>query len=134
MLIGLSLIIVAVLLSCVLLFRLSVHALPLMVALIAASATYGAGSGAFAALVAATLAAIATVAFARLALGLARSDIARTAIALIFAIPAAIAGYHAFHGIAVATMPAGAWQMAVSLIGAGLVAVASWTQWVRLPR
>ena len=129
MLIGLALIIVAVFLCCALLFRLSIYALPLFVAFAAASATYHSGYGIIAALVAAMLAAIATIAIAQIALGLVKSDLARTAIGLVFALPAALAGYHAVHGIAAATMPASSWQVAVSLIGATVVATASWTQW-----
>lgn len=134
MLIGLALVIVAVFLCCALLFRLSVHALPLFVAFAAASATYRADNGIVAALLAAALAAVATIALAQIALVLARSDFARAAIGLAFALPAALAGYHAVHGIAVATMPANSWQIAVSLLGAAVIAATSWTQWCRAPR
>ena len=48
-----------------------------------------------------------------------------------FAAPAAVAGYHAVHGIAAATMPPSAWQLVVSLLGAAIIAAASWTQWSR---
>ena len=131
MLIGFALIIVAVFLCCALLFRLSIYALPLFVGFAAASATYHSGYGIIAAVIAAVLAAIATIAIAQIALGLAKSDLARAVIGLVFALPAAIAGYHAVHGIAAATMPASSWQfaVAVSLIGATVVATASWTQW-----
>ncbi len=134
MLIGLALVIVAVFLCCALLFRLSVHALPLLVAFAAASATYRADHGLIAALAAAALAGIATIALAQIALGLARSNHARAAIGLIFALPAALAGYHAVHGIAATTMPASIWQIAVSLLGAGVIATVSWTQWSRTAR
>jgi len=129
MLIGLALIIVAVFLCCALLFRLSIYALPLFVAFAAASTTYHSGFSIIAALVAAVMASIATIAIAQITLGLAKSDFARAAIGLVFAFPAAFAGYHAVHGVAVATMPASSWQFAVSLIGATVVATASWTQW-----
>jgi hypothetical protein len=134
MLIGLALVIVSVFLCCAVLFRLSVHALPLFVAFAAASVTYRADHGIVAALLAATLAAVATIALAQIALGLARSDLARAAIGLIFALPASLAGYHAVHGIAVATMPASSWQITVSLLGAVVIAAASWAQWSRAPR
>ena len=129
MLLGIALILLAIALCCALLFRLSIYALPLFVAFAAASTTYHGGYGIIAALVAAVLASIAILAIAQLALGLAKSDFARAATGLVFALPAAFAGYHAVHGIAVATMPASSWQVAVSLIGATVVATASWTQW-----
>ena len=131
MLIGFALIIVAVFLCCALLFRLSIYALPLFVAFLAGSATYRTDSGILAALAAAAISAIILLAAARLALAYAKSDLTRAAIGLAFAAPAAIAGYHAVHGIAAATMPPSAWQHAFSLLGAATIAAASWTQWNR---
>ena len=134
MLIGFTLAIVAVYMCCALLFRLSVHALPLFVGFAAASVTYHSHHGLVAAMVAAAFAGIATIALAQIALGLARSDLARAAIGLVFAMPAAIAGYHALHGIAAATMPVSIWPTVVSLIGGGVIAATSWAQWSRSAR
>ncbi len=131
MLIGLTLIIVAVFMCCALLFRLSINALPLFVAFLAGSATYRSDSGILAALAVAAIAAITLLAATQLALGFAKSDLTRAAIGVAFAAPAAIAGYHAVHGIAAATMPQGASQLTVSLLGAAVIAAASWTQWSR---
>ncbi|RQW37600.1 hypothetical protein [Novosphingobium sp. LASN5T] len=132
MLIGFALIIVAVFLCCALLFRLSIYALPLFVAFLAGSALYRSGNGIIAALAAAAIAAIILLAAAQLALAIAKSDLTRAAIGVAFATPAAVAGYHAVHGIAVATMPPSAWQFVISLLGATIVAAASWTQWSRV--
>ncbi|TAJ79723.1 MAG: hypothetical protein EPO45_04180 [Sphingobium sp.] len=134
MLLGLALIIVAIFLCCALLFRLSIYALPLFMAFLAASATYRSGSGIIAALAAAAIAAIILLAVAQFALAYTKSDLTRAAIGIAFAVPAAVAGYHAVHGIAVATMPPSAWQMTVSLLGAAIIAAASWTQWSRAAR
>ena len=131
MLIGLALIIVAVFMICALLFRLSIYALPLFVASLAGSATYRSDSGIVAAIVAAAIAAIVLLAAAQLALAFARSELTRAAIGIAFAAPAAVAGYHAVHGIAAATMPPSAWQLVLSLLGAAIIATASWTQWSR---
>ena len=131
MLIGFALIIVAVFLCCALLFRLSIYALPLFVAFLAGSATYRSDSGIIAALAAAAITAIILLAVAQLALAFAKSDLTRAAIGIAFAAPAAVAGYHAVHGIAAATMPPSAWQPVVSLLGAAVIAAASWTQWGR---
>lgn len=132
MLIGFALIIVAVFLCCALLFRLSIHALPLFMAFLAASATYQSGSGIIAALAAAAIAAIVLLVAAQLTLAFAKSDFARSVIGVAFAAPAAVAGYHAVHGIAATTMPPSAWQPVVSLLGAAIIAAASWTQWSRV--
>ena len=131
MLIGFAMIIVAVFLCCALLFRFSIYALPLFVAFAAASASYRSGSGIIAALAAAAVAAIILLAVAQLALAFAKSDLTRAAIGVVFAAPAAIAGYHAVHGIAAATMPPSVWQLVVSLLGAAIIAAASWAQWSR---
>lgn len=132
MLIGFALVIVAVFLCCALVFRLSIYALPLFVAFLAGSAIYRGGSGVLAALAAAAIAAIILLAFAQLALAFAKSDMTRAAISVAFAAPAAVAGYHAVHGIAAATMSASGCQFAVSLLGAAIVAAASWAQWSRV--
>ena len=132
MLIGFALIIVAVFLCCALLFRLSIYALPLFVAFLAGTATYRGGSGIVAVLVAAAIAAIILLAVAQLALAFAKSDLTRAVVGIAFAAPAAVAGYHAVHGIAAATMPPSAWQLILSLLGAGIIAAASWTQWSRV--
>lgn len=134
MLIGFALIIVAVFLCCALLFRLSIYALPLFVAFLAGSETYRSGSGILATLAAAAIAAIILLAAAQLAMAFAKSDLTRAAIGVAFAVPAAVAGYHSVHGIAAATMPPSAWQLVVSLLGAAIVAAASWTQWSRAQR
>ena len=131
MLIGLALIIVAVFMICALLFRLSIYALPLFVALLAGSATYRSDSGIVAAFAAAAIAAIVLLVAAQLALAFLKSDLTRVVIGIAFAAPAAVAGYHAVHGIAAATMPQSAWQTLLSLIGAAVIATASWTQWSR---
>lgn len=131
MLIGLALIIVAVFMICALLFRLSIYALPLFVAFLAGSVTYRSDSGIVAALAAAAIAAIVLLAAAQMALAFAKSDLTRAVIGIAFAAPAVVAGYHAVHGIAAATMPQSAWQLVVSLIGAAIIATASWTHWSR---
>lgn len=131
MLIGFALIIVAVFLCYALLFRLSIYALPLFVAILAGSTTYRSDSGIIAALAAAAIAAIILLAVAQLVLAFAKSDLTRAAVGVAFAAPAAVAGYHAVHGIAAATMPPSAWQLVVSLLGAAIIAAASWTQWSR---
>lgn len=131
MLFGFALIIAAVFLCCALLFRLSIYALPLFVAFLAGSATYRTDSGVLAAFAASVISAIILLTAARLTLAFAKSDLTRAAVGVAFAAPAAIAGYHAVRGIAAATMPPSAWQIALSLLGAAIIAAASWTQWSR---
>jgi hypothetical protein len=53
---------------------------------------------------------------------------ARMLIALVIVAPAAIAGYHATHGIVKHTMPSEAWQIVFSLIGAVAVGATAFTR------
>jgi hypothetical protein len=52
----------------------------------------------------------------------------RTAIALVFAVPAAMAGYHAALGLAQLGVPAELWQRAFALIGAVAVGATAWAR------
>ena len=131
MLVAVALIIVAVALCCALLFHLSIYALPLCGAFLAGSVAYRSGGGMVVALTAGALAATAVLVLARLALATIKSDLGRAAIGLAFAAPAAVAGYHAVHGIAAATMPSSNWQTVLSLLGGIVVAATSWSQWSR---
>jgi hypothetical protein len=47
----------------------------------------------------------------------------RLPIALAFVAPAALAGYHATHGIVKHTMPSETWQVVFSVVGAIVVAI-----------
>src|SRR5260370_41607545 len=58
-----------------------------------------------------------------------RSPLIRTAIVLLFAVPAAMAGYHAALGLAQLSVPTVLWQQVFAVIGA--IAVGA-TAWVRL--
>jgi hypothetical protein len=57
-----------------------------------------------------------------------RSPLIRATIALLFAIPAAVAGYHAVLGLAHISVSADGWQQAVAVIGAIVVAATAWVR------
>ena len=52
----------------------------------------------------------------------------RAVIALVFAVPAAMAGYHAALGLAQLGVPAELWQRAFALIGAVAVGTTAWAR------
>lgn len=52
----------------------------------------------------------------------------RLAVGLVFAAPAALAGYHAVHGIVKHAVPSETWQMLFSAIGAVAVGVTAWVR------
>jgi hypothetical protein len=119
---------------CWLLFALAVHALPCFAAVTAGVAAYHSGSGPIAAIIAGAIAggiilALGPVAFTRL-----RSSVMRAALALLFAVPAAVAGYHAARALAHLVVPALGWRETVAIAGATIVAATAFTgMWLSSP-
>jgi hypothetical protein len=106
---------------CWLLFTLAVYALPFFAGLSAGLAAFHAGSGFIGAFLVGVLAGGATLAVGRIAFAMVRSPTVRAAIALLFAGPAAIAGYHATLGIARIGVPSEAWREVIAVVGAILI-------------
>ncbi|GAA0631377.1 hypothetical protein GCM10009424_00700 [Sphingomonas ursincola] len=121
--IGILLSIAAIGVFCWLLFTLAVFALPLFAGVTAGLWAYDTGAGWLGALVVGTLAAALTFGIGQVLLGSVRPLWARILVAVAFVAPAAIAGYHATHGIVKHTMPSEGWQVAFSIIGAVAVGV-----------
>lgn len=116
--IGIMLIIAAIGVVCWLLFTLAIFALPFFAGVTAGMWAYDTGAGWLGAIVVGAVAAALTFGIGQLLLVVVRPLWARIAIALAFVVPAAIAGYHATHGIEKHTMPSEGWQVAFSIIGA----------------
>jgi hypothetical protein len=77
-----------------LVLRLATYALPTFAAMATGSWMYQTGAGAFAAIVAGIFVGAVTLFAGQIALGAIRSNFLRAIIALIFAVPAVVAGYH----------------------------------------
>ena len=112
---------------CWLLFALGVYALPLFAGVTAGLVTYHSGSGPIGAIIVGLIASTITL-IAEIALTILRSPFIRAGIALLFAMPAAIAGYHAALGLAYIGIPAEGWRQATALIGAIVVAATAWAR------
>ena len=115
-------------LVCVLAYTLAIYALPFFVGLAAAQFAYQTGSG----LVGAGLVGLfsAGVAFGILAVlfDMIRTPIIRLIVALIFAAPAAVAGYALVHGITKDAVPSEIWRQIFCIVGGGFVGVAAWAR------
>lgn len=115
-------------LLCVLAYTLAIYALPFMLGLTAAQFAYQTGSG----LIGAGLVGLfaAGVAFGVLAVlfDTIRTPIIRLIVALIFAAPAAVAGYALVHGITKEAVPSEIWRQIFCIVGGGFVGVAAWAR------
>jgi hypothetical protein len=113
-------------LAATLLWRLAIYALPLWCGGSAAWWLYKAEAGLVASLAAGASAAMAILILGHWALGAAKSPSLRAGVGLAFAAPAAIAGFHAAHGIA-AAFAVGEWSAAIlSAITAAATGFAAW--------
>lgn len=121
--IGILLSVAAIGFFCWLLFTLAVFALPFFAGVTAGMWAYDTGAGWLGAIIVGALAGVLTFGIGQLLLVFVRPLWARIAIALAFVAPAAIAGYHATHGIVKHTMPSESWQLAFSVFGAIAVGV-----------
>ena len=103
---------------CWLLFTLAVFALPFFAGVTAGLWAYHTGAGWLGAIIVGLLGAALTLGIGQFLLIVVQPLWARMLIALVFVAPAAIAGYHATHGIVKHTMPSETWQIVFSIIGA----------------
>lgn len=112
-------------LLCVLAYTLAIYALPFMLGLTAAQFAYQTGSG----LIGAGLVGLfsAGVAFGILAVlfETLRSPILRLIVALIFAAPAAVAGYALVYGVTKESVPSEIWRQIFCIVGGGFVGVSA---------
>ena len=125
---GIILSIAAIGFFCWLLFTLAVFALPLFAGVTAGGWAFHTGAGWLGAILIGTVAAGLTLGAGQLLLGQVRPLWARLLIALAFVAPAAIAGYHATHGILKHTMPSETWQLVFSVFGAVAVGVTAFAR------
>jgi hypothetical protein len=84
---------------CWILFSLAVYALPFFAAVTAGVWAYGTGAGVIGAVAVGLVAGVATLVAGQVLFAVVRSTLIRAALALAFAAPAAVAGYHAVLGV-----------------------------------
>jgi hypothetical protein len=125
---GIVLSVAAIGILCWLLFTLAVFALPFFAGVTAGTWAYDTGAGWLGAILIGMLGAGLTLGVGQLLLGIVRPLWARLLIALAFVAPAAIAGFHATHGIVKHTMPSETWQLVFSVIGAVAVGVTAFAR------
>lgn len=110
---------------CVLAYTLAVHALPFMLAVEAARFAYATGSGLIGAGLVGFLAGAAAYGLLVFAFASLRSPVLRLIVALVFAAPAAIAGYALVHGVTREAVPSEVWRQIFCVIGGGFVGMSA---------
>ncbi|RWQ81907.1 MAG: hypothetical protein EOS85_14130 [Mesorhizobium sp.] len=113
---------------CRLLFTLAVYALPFFIGVTTGVWACGTGAGPIGAFIVGIAAAGATLAVGQITFTLVRPVWARLAVALLFAAPASVAGYHATHGLATLAVPSVGWQVAFSIVNGIVVGIAAWVR------
>lgn len=103
---------------CVLAYTLATYALPFMLAIAAARFAYESGAGLVGAGFVALVAGAVSFSILALLFATARTSMLRIAIAVIFAVPAAVAGCALVHGVAGEFVPSPIWRQVFSVIGA----------------
>jgi hypothetical protein len=125
---GILLSIAAIGFLCWLLFTLAVFALPAFAGVTAGLWAYHGGAGWLGGIFVGALSAGLTFGIGQLLLVFAKPLWLRVAVALVFVAPAAIAGFHATHGIVKHTMPSETWQTVFSVIGAIAIGITALTR------
>jgi hypothetical protein len=111
---------------CWALFALATHALPFFVGVSVGIYTFQVGAGPFGAIVVGFVAAGFTFAIGRHVFSVARSPIVRLVIGLLFAVPAAHAGYSVTLALAHLGIPSEWWRESFAVLGAIAVGGIAW--------
>jgi len=126
--IGILLNIVGLGIFCWLLFTLAINALPFFVGTTAGIYSLQAGAGPFGAFVVGLVAGTFTLAAGRYAFAVSRFPIVRLAIVLLFAVPAAFAGYETTFSLAHLGIPSERWRDAFAAFGAITIGGTAWAR------
>ena len=110
---------------CVVAYALATYALPLMLGFAVARFAYHTGSGLIGASLIGLIAAVAAFGVFSLVFATLRSPILRLIVALIFAAPAALAGYALVHGVTHEAIPSAIWRQTFCIIGGAFVSVST---------
>lgn len=103
--------------ACMAAYVLATYALPVMIAMTAARVAYASGAGLIGAGVAGFLAGVASFGLLACLFVTLRSPTLRLVVALVFAIPAAIAGYALVHGVTREAVSSELWRQVFCIAG-----------------
>jgi hypothetical protein len=118
---------------CWVLFALAVYALPLFVGMTAGLYAHESGIGPLGAIALGIVAAALVLVIGQTIFSLARTPILRIAVALMFAVPAALAGYYATFGLSGLTMTSDVWRQVFAVVGAVVIGATAWARLAASP-
>jgi hypothetical protein len=128
LIVGILLNVVGLGVLCWALFTLAVHALPLFVGLTAGIYSFQVGMGPFGAIVIGFIVACCTLVVGRYAYSVVRGPVVRILIGLLFAVPAARAGYDVTLALAHIGIPSEWWRESFAMLGAIAVGCTAWAR------
>lgn len=118
---------------CWVLFTLAIYALPFFVGMTVSLYALQSGTGPLGAIGFGIVAAAFVLVIGQTIFSLVRAPIQRIAVALMFAVPAALAGYYATFGFSGLTMTSDPWRQVFALIGAIVIGATAWTRLAASP-
>lgn len=113
-------------LLCWLIFALAVYAVPFFAAVSVGMLAFNSGAGVIGGLLVGVLAGASTLVMGQIAFAMTRSAILRATIGVVFAVPAALAGYHVVLAISQIGVPSLAWREIFPCFGAASVGATAW--------
>lgn len=116
---------VLILAMCALAYLLATYALPFLFALLVTRFAFATGAGYIGAGIVGIVAGVAAYGFLAYLYATLRSPILRLFIAVIFAVPAAIAGYALVHGITGEAVPSEVWRQIFCIAGGAFVGLSA---------
>ena len=128
LIVGILLNVVGLGVLCWALFTLAVHALPFFVGMIAGFYAHQNGIGPFGAIVIGFIVACCTLVVGRYAFSVARVPVVRLLIGLLFAVPAARAGYDVTLALSHIGIPTEWWRESFAMLGAIAVGCTAWAR------
>lgn len=118
---------------CWLLFTLAIYALPFFVGMTVGLYAHQAGSGPLGAFCLGLVAGASVFVVGHTIFSLVRTPILRVPVALMFVVPAALAGYYTTFGLAGLTMTSELWRRVFAVIGAVVIGATAWTRLAASP-
>lgn len=118
---------------CWLLYSLAIYALPFFIGLSITFYAFQSGAGGLGAIMLGVITGGAVLALFHMAVAWPRSLFLRIVLAMIFVVPAAIAGYYVTFALAGSTFPSELWRQIFALIGAVTIGVTAWQRLAPMP-